>query len=140
MKNCTFCKIINKEIETDIIYEDEHVIAILDIAPINIGHTLVLPREHHTSISSVSESIAGRITYIASRIGVSFKRSIEAEGYNLHLADGFCAGQEVQHAHMHAIPRYVNDGFHWNWRKKSYSEPTYSIASKIRNKLKVNNS
>ena len=59
---------------------------------------------------------------VGSRIGIALKRKFEYEAFNLHLADGTAAGQVVMHAHLHVVPRGVEDGFRWNWRQLSYKE------------------
>ena len=136
MSECIFCKIINGDIPAAKVYEDELVLAFMDIAPINYGHVLVIPKEHHQSISTVPEATAGRMLRIASRIGIILKRREEYDAYNLHLADGTAAGQVVMHAHLHVIPRGVEDGFRWNWRQLSYpdgaaAEMAAVIAAKL---------
>ena len=138
MKDCVFCKIMAGEIPAVKLYEDDLVFAFLDIAPINPGHLLVIPKEHHVSASTIPESVCGRMFHIASRMGVALKRGLDADGFNLHLADGSCAGQVVMHAHLHVIPRDVEDGFHWNWRQMPYADDSERqvIADKIMRKLK----
>ncbi len=122
MAECIFCKIVKGEIPSFKIYEDELVYAFLDIGPINFGHTLVIPKEHHESSATIPEATAGRMFRIGARIGVAQKREFECEAFNLHLADGTAAGQVVMHAHLHVIPRWVEDGFHWNWRQLRYPD------------------
>ena len=122
MSQCVFCKIIAGDIPSVKIYEDELVYAFLDISPINLGHTLVIPKEHHQSASTIPEEVAGRMFHIGSRIGIAMKRELDIDGYNLHLADGTAAGQVVMHAHLHVIPRGVEDGFRWNWRQLKYED------------------
>lgn len=138
-KNCVFCKIVAREIDAIKIYEDELVLAFLDISPICKGHTLIIPKEHFESISAIPENICGRITHLAGRIGTAFKRTLDVDGFNLHLSDGKCAGQVVMHAHMHVVPRHPEDGFHWNWRQLKYSsdDEKNEIAEKIKSKLKL---
>ena len=139
MKECLFCKIVAGDIPSVKLYEDELVFVFLDIAPINPGHLLVIPKEHHVSASTIPEEIAGRMFHIGSRMGVALKRALDVDGFNLHLADGSCAGQVVMHAHLHVIPRSVDDGFHWNWRQTSYDSDSDrdEIATKIASKFKV---
>ena len=122
MADCIFCKIIKGEIPSFKIYEDELVYAFLDIGPINFGHTLVIPKEHHESSATIPEATAGRMFHVGSRIGIAQKRELGCEAFNLHLADGAAAGQVVNHAHLHVIPRGVEDGFHWNWRQLKYAD------------------
>lgn len=138
MAECIFCKIIAGEIPGIKIYEDDLVFAFLDIGPINPGHTLVIPKEHHQSSSTIPEATAGRMFKVGSRIGVALKRALDCDAFNLHLADGSTAGQVVMHAHLHVIPRGVEDGFRWNWRQLKYQDgEAGEIAEKIIAKLKV---
>ena len=138
MENCIFCKIAAGEIPATKIYEDDLVFAFMDIGPINFGHVLVIPREHHVSSSTIPEATAGRMFHVGSRIGVACKRALDYDGFNLHLADGTCAGQVVMHAHLHVVPRGVEDGFHWNWRQLKYESDAVrnETAAKIIDKLK----
>ncbi len=139
MSSCIFCKIINGEIPSVKIYEDELVYAFLDISPINFGHTLVIPKEHHESASTIPEETAGRMFKVGSRIGIAMKREMDMDGYNLHLADGLAAGQVVMHAHLHVVPRNVEDDFHWNWRQLTYADGQMAeIAEKITRRLNIN--
>ncbi|MBQ7401786.1 MAG: HIT family protein, partial [Lentisphaeria bacterium] len=62
----------------------------------------------------------GRMVLVGSRIGVAMRRGLNADGFNLHLSDGTVAGQVVMHAHLHIVPRWTDDGFHWNWRQLQY--------------------
>ncbi|WP_176011969.1 HIT domain-containing protein [Victivallis sp. Marseille-Q1083] len=136
--NCIFCKIIAGEIPSVKIYEDELVYAFLDISPINLGHVLVIPKEHHQSSSTVPEATAGRMFRVGSRIGIALKRALDYDAFNLHLADGAAAGQVVMHVHLHVVPRGAEDNFRWNWRQLSYASDAEraEIAEAIRTRLK----
>ena len=133
MKDCIFCKIIRGEIPSVKIYEDDLVYAFMDIAPINFGHTLV-------STATIPEATCGRMFHVGARIGVAVKRALDADAFNLHLADGTCAGQVVMHAHLHVVPRSTDDSFHWNWRQLKYESDAArgEIAEKMRRALKLN--
>ena len=131
MDNCIFCRIVKGEIPAAKIYEDDLVFAFLDIAPINFGHVLVIPKEHHESSSTIPEATAGRMFRIGSRIGVALKRKLDYDAFNLHLADGAAAGQVVMHAHLHVVPRGVEDGFHWNWRQLKYPDGKLAETAQI---------
>ena len=136
MSSCIFCKIIAGEIPSVKIYEDDLVFAFMDIAPINLGHILVIPKEHHESASSIPEATAGRMMKVGSRLGIALKRALDYDAYNLHLADGKAAGQVVMHAHLHVIPRGAEDEFRWNWRQLNYPEGKMAeIAAEISAKL-----
>lgn len=139
MDNCIFCKIIAGEIPSVKVFEDDLVLAFFDIAPINLGHLLVIPKEHHSSSVTIPEETAGRMFHVGTRLGVALKRVLNADGFNLHLADGQCAGQVVMHAHLHVVPRDVEDGFHWNWRQLKYESDGQrdKLAAEIIAKLKM---
>lgn len=139
MDSCVFCKIVDGKIPAVKVYEDDLVLAFLDIAPINFGHILLIPKEHHNSAATIPEAVGGRMFMVASRIGVACRRAFCYEGFNLHLADGTCAGQVVMHAHLHLVPRGLEDGFHWNWRQLQYENDGQreEIARKVMEKLKL---
>ena len=139
MESCIFCRIVAGEIPAVKIYEDDLVFAFMDIAPINFGHVLVIPKTHHNSCASIPEDVAGRMFHVASRIGVACRRALDYDGFNLHLADGTCAGQVVMHAHLHVVPRGAEDGFHWNWRQQKYADDAarQNTAAAIIEKLKI---
>ena len=140
MSNCIFCKIIAGEIPSVKLYEDDLVYAFLDIAPINKGHILVIPKEHHESASTIPESTAGRMMKIGTRLGIALKRTMDYDAYNLHLADGKAAGQVVMHAHLHVVPRGVDDDFRWNWRQLQYADgEAAELAEKLMAKFKLEN-
>lgn len=133
MKDCIFCRIIAGAIPSRRIYEDDLAYAFLDAGPINFGHTLVIPKAHHVSSATLPEATAGRMFRVGARIGVALKRVLDADAFNLHLADGACAGQVVMHVHLHVVPRFAEDGFHWNWRQLKYESDAAAdeIAEKI---------
>lgn len=139
MNGCIFCKIVSGEIPSVKVYEDPFVYAFLDISPINKGHILVIPKEHHTSSATLPEAVCGRLFHIGARLGVALKRALNTDAFNLHLADGTAAGQVVMHAHLHVVPRNVDDGFHWNWRQLQYADEVEKtvLRDKIIEKLKV---
>lgn len=83
------------------------VIAILDIHPINAGHSLVIPRRHAVSVMELTFEERAQLMDVGTRVAAAFgEAGIRAEGFNLFLADGEAAGQDVFHAHLHVIPRF----------------------------------
>ncbi len=113
MSTCIFCDIIARKAPASIVYEDDVVIAFMDLFPINPGHTLVVPRQHFARITDLDDATAARMMAVARNIAAAIYRSpVRAEGVNLMLADGRAAGQDVPHAHLHVIPRFSGDGFH----------------------------
>jgi len=122
MENCVFCRIIRGEIPADKVYEDGHILAFLDIAPLNKGHTLVIPKEHFFSVTETPPELLAAIMQAAARIGAAMMRAVDADGFNLILSNGACAGQVVQHTHLHVVPRFPDDGIHLPSRSVPYTD------------------
>lgn len=120
MKNCVFCRIVHGQLPCSKLFEDDLTFCFLDIAPITLGHALLIPKEHHTSITTVPALFLQRMLEVAPRIAQAIVRVVDGDGFNLHLANGACAGQVVPHAHLHIIPRSPTDGFSWGWRSLQY--------------------
>ena len=106
---CIFCNIKDKKAEAEIIFEDDHIIAFLDIQPINYGHTLVIPKKHYDNFLTVPKDELDRMTHATQFIAGIVKRSLNADGFNIISNNGQSAGQSVFHFHFHIIPRYNND-------------------------------
>lgn len=108
---CIFCKIINKEIPASILYEDEDVCAILDMAQVTDGHTLVMPRDHFESILDCPPVLLSKIISVTQMLSKDIVNKMNAKGINVLTNANKAAGQSVMHFHMHIIPRYdENDG------------------------------
>ncbi len=107
---CIFCKIINGEIPSQKIYEDDDVLAILDISQANIGHTLVLPKKHFSNILEIEDYDYLKVMDKVKDIALAIKKAFNAEGINVLNNCGEAAGQTVNHFHVHVIPRNINDG------------------------------
>jgi len=109
MEECIFCKIVKGEVPSSKIYEDDLVIAFMDIKPVNPGHALVVSKEHQKYISDLDDKSTARLISVAGKINKALRKSeIRCEDVNYFLADGEVAGQEVAHAHLHIIPRFKN--------------------------------
>jgi histidine triad (HIT) family protein len=137
---CIFCKIVGGEAEASFIYRDELVDAFLDIRPVTEGHVLVIPRDHYVMADEVPEDVAGRMMAVAGRIAKALEASgVEFEGYNLWVANGEAAGQEVFHVHLHVLPRYPGDGFGLRfppgYGARPPREELEALAGKIRDRL-----
>lgn len=114
MEDCIFCKIINNEIPSYKIYEDDLVLAFLDIHPAAEGHTLVIPKKHTKDIFDIEGKYLERIISVAQKIGNKMKESFNIEGVNLYHASGIAAEQSVFHFHLHIIPRKAGDNIRFN--------------------------
>lgn len=130
-----FDKILQGEIPAHKVYENEHVFAFLDIAPINKGHTLVIPKEHAQDIFSVESKDFAHVMDAVRMLAPKIKEAVNADGINIGINNGAAAGQEVFYLHIHIIPRFIDDGYkHWN--HVSYAEgEAESVLEKIISKI-----
>jgi diadenosine tetraphosphate (Ap4A) HIT family hydrolase len=133
---CIFCQILKGEAPASFTYEDDSIVAFMDIQPITHGHMLVVPRQHAVLMSDVDETVAMRSFRIARELAALVRRTLGARGVNLFVADGEVAFQDVPHFHVHVIPRYPKDGIGLTF-PKAYSQPPSraeldTIASAIR--------
>ena len=108
--NCIFCKIINGEIPSHVLYEDEQFKVILDVNPATKGHALILPKEHYANLYELPEETAADAMKLAQRMMRKMTEKLDCDGFNIVRNNGEAAGQTVFHFHMHLIPRYKNDG------------------------------
>ncbi|MBU1693827.1 MAG: HIT domain-containing protein [Verrucomicrobia bacterium] len=137
-ESCIFCKIIRGEIPSTRVFEDEHTLAFLDIGSLVKGHTLVIPKHHYNSLTDAPPEVAAQIMATAQKIAQAQLNGLAADGVNIHQANGRVAGQVVPHLHIHVVPRFKEDGYHWNWKAGRYERPEEmnDLAEKIRQGLK----
>ena len=107
---CIFCKIVNKEIPTNLIYEDDNFIGILDANPKAEGHTLVIPKKHFRNLLDTPNSLAGEYFEAIKKVSLNLINEGKAEGFNIIFNTEPVAGQAVFHVHVHIIPRKEGDG------------------------------
>ncbi|MDQ0214759.1 histidine triad (HIT) family protein [Oikeobacillus pervagus] len=135
MSDCIFCKIINGEIPSAKVYEDEHVLAFLDISQVTKGHTLVIPKAHKENVFELDSETASYIFAAVPKVANAIKSEFQPVGMNLLNNNGKEAGQEVFHYHIHLLPRYgKGDGFGavWKTHNSEYSqEDLQNIAHSI---------
>ena len=124
--NCIFCKLANKEIPTNIIYEDEKFTVILDASPATKGHALILPKNHAANIYELPDEDAAAVFVLAKKMATKMTEILHCDGFNIVQNNGEVAGQTVFHFHMHLSPRYKNDGneekLSWNHADLSADE------------------
>ena len=102
-----FCKIIDGEIPSAKVYEDDDVLAILDVSQTTKGHTLVMPKKHYPDFLSTPSEIVHKVYDVAQRLGQAMVGVLGAKGVNILTNVGEAAGQSVMHFHVHVIPRYT---------------------------------
>ena len=117
-----FSKIISGDIPATKLHSDDLCIAILDIAPVNKGHSLVISREPFPTVGDCPEHILAHMMAIVQRLDHSMRTVLGAEATNIIINNGPAAGQEVPHLHIHVIPRYSDDGKKIVPSKENYRE------------------
>ncbi|WP_322608369.1 HIT family protein [Pontiella agarivorans] len=137
MSDCIFCKIVNKEIPATVVYESEEVLVFMDIGPIIKGHVLVIPKKHYDPVTETPDEILAEMHLTAKKIAAAQMNGLGADGVNIMQNNGKASGQEVEHIHIHVIPRFNNDGHHWNWNPKVYNdfEEMNDLAEKLQKQL-----
>lgn len=130
MKNdCLFCKIINNELPSSTVYEDNLIKIIMNINPNTNGHLLILPKKHYVNILDIDEEIITHsLKVVREKIYPLLKEKLACEG--LTIAENNELGQEIRHFHIHLIPRYKNDG-----ADVSYKNNTLEDVGEIFDKL-----
>jgi len=109
--HCTFCDLIRGAAEVSICHEDAESIAFMDIQPVNVGHVLVVPREHYESLLDVPPEIGVHLFRVTMQLAGAVRRVTNCEDMNIVVNSGAAAGQDEPHYHVHIIPRPHGDGF-----------------------------
>jgi diadenosine tetraphosphate (Ap4A) HIT family hydrolase len=140
MTDCIFCRIVQGQAPASVVYDDERVLAFMDIRPVNPGHLLVVPKSHAAGLSELDPEIGAHLFKVAMRLAAALRNSgVKCEGVNFFLADGKAAFQEVFHVHLHVIPRYAGDGLAFKFGPDYYRQPSRAaldnIAAQIRTVL-----
>jgi histidine triad (HIT) family protein len=104
--SCIFCRIAQKQVPANRVYEDEKVLAFLDIRPLNEGHTLVIPKAHYENIFDVPQELNAYIHGVTKQIAIAVKKATNADGISIIQQNGKAANQDIPHLHVHVIPRY----------------------------------
>ena len=136
-KDCIFCKITQKVITSNIVYEDDDVLAFLDISQTTKGHTLVISKEHYENFLTAPKEAMHKVMDVAQRIGQAQIMMLGAKGVNILTNVNKEAGQSVYHFHVHVIPRYISDeGFRITMKDNSDNNLSLpSLASEIKKGL-----
>ena len=130
---CLFCDIAQHRISSDIVYEDQYVLAFLDINPISKGHTLIIPKKHYDDFNEISSELVARIHGISKRLVKKYDLTLKPDGYNFLSNAKEIAGQSIFHVHFHLIPRYQNgDGLDLHF----HPSIDYKLNEIERNQLK----
>ncbi len=140
LDECVFCNIVKGTLPESLVYDDEKLLAFMDIQPVTPGHVLVIPKVHASGLPDLNEETGAHMFKVGMRIADAVKRSgVKCEGVNLLLSDGRAAFQEILHVHLHIIPRFEGDNLHIGFGRQYRLKPERNeldrIASKIRSAL-----
>jgi histidine triad (HIT) family protein len=129
--NCILCKIVSGKLPTSSVYEDDLVLAILDINPVHKGHTLIIPKEHHPSYEETPDKIITHLFSKGKDIMGAIKKAVGADFVVLSIV-----GIDIPHFHIHLMPRFKGDGLHgWPTVKYDSDKEKEEVAQKIRKEL-----
>jgi histidine triad (HIT) family protein len=111
-QDCLFCKIIAKQIPAQVVYEDGHAFAFLDIHPSAPGHTMVIPKMHVPNLLELPEDEVGPLFRAVQHVAGMLSKALAPDGITMGANQGRASGQEVDHLHVHLMPRWHGDGGH----------------------------
>jgi histidine triad (HIT) family protein len=132
-QDCIFCKIIAGQIPCAKVYDRGGVFAFLDIAPVNKGHALVVPRAHHATLFELPPDLGRELVTALSAVGRAVMQATGAAGLNVGMNNFEAAGQLVHHAHFHLIPRHEGDGLRlWTQHAYESAEEMQRLAQAIK--------
>jgi histidine triad (HIT) family protein len=127
-EECILCQIIDGKIPSKKLYEDDEVIAVLDINGANPGHSFVMPKEHHTILEQVPDQIVAELFQVSNMVSTAIFESLEIQGTNLFVTNGIAAGQVTAHFMVNIIPRKEGDGINLQWPPKQLTEEEMSTV------------
>lgn len=135
MENCIFCKIVAGEIPSDKIYEDDSVVAFLDVKPVSRGHVLVIPKKHSSDLLSADDATLLDLMPKVKKVAIALVKAVNAHGINISANNGAASGQIIFHLHFHLIPRFTNDSL-TPWPHKDSEPKTRALlAEEIKKQL-----
>lgn len=135
-QDCIFCKISNGEIPSSTVYENSDFKVILDVAPAARGHCLILPKEHFKNIFDMDADTAAKMFSLATEVARALRQELKCDGLNIVQNNGAAAGQTVDHAHLHLIPRFEGDDVAIGWNpKESDGKELMELAKALRKRI-----
>lgn len=135
-KPCTFCRILQRELPAHVVYEDDHVLAFLDHRPLQRGHLLLVPRQHHETLGDLPEALLAPLFAAAQRLTRALEQALDAAGSFVAINNRI--SQSVPHLHVHLVPRWPRDGLFAKgallWLRRPYpnDQAMAELAARIR--------
>jgi histidine triad (HIT) family protein len=134
--SCIFCKIVKHEIPSSIVYETDTIMVFLDIRPLSLGHTLVIPKEHYVDLFDIPNQLLCDIHNATKLVSAAVKEATDADGISIIQQNGKAAGQDIFHLHVHIVPRYEGEKLPpFSELKMVEREKLEEMANKIRQNL-----
>ena len=126
--SCLICQIVDNKIPSKKIYEDDLMLAVLDVNGASSGHCFIFPKNHYPIIEQVPDEEIGNMFQIANKLSGAIFETLKVEGTNIFVANGIPAGQTVAHFMINVIPRSQNDGINLQWQPKQLDEEEMSTV------------
>lgn len=135
-EDCIFCRIAKGDIPSATIYETSDFKVILDVAPANRGHALIITKEHFDNIFQMDAETAAKLFSLATVVARAIKQETKCDGLNVVQNNGEVAGQTVNHFHLHLIPRFKGDNVNVTWKQgESDSEELAELARALKKRI-----
>jgi histidine triad (HIT) family protein len=136
MSDCVFCRIVTGQIPSTRVYEDERVLAFMDIGQVNPGHVLIAVKKHAENLYELDDAQAAAVQQAAVRVARAIRNAFSPQGLSVYQANGKAAGQTVFHYHLHLVPRHDGDGMALAWPVKNPPRDALEKhAARIRDEL-----
>lgn len=132
MRHCVFCKIIRQEAPAHRVYEDEQVIAFLDIFPVSEGHTLVVTKKHYSDLFEAEPDSLQAVMVVAKKVAHALREVVRPSGLMVFQLNGAAAGQTVFHYHMHLMPRGEGEPLRLHARQPGDPQKLAELSAKLR--------
>jgi len=127
-ESCLICQIVGNKVPAYKVYEDDLILAVLDVNGANPGHCFVIPKNHYPIIEQVPDAELANLFGVANKISSSIFEDLKVQGTNIFVSNGIPAGQTVAHFLINVIPRQENDGVNLQWKPKQLTEEEMSTV------------
>jgi len=125
---CDYCEIAGRKIKSEVVYEDDKLVAVIGDVVASPGQICVFPKEHFTIIELVPDSLVDHLFKVVNKLGVAIFESLGAQGTNIIVQNGTAAGQKVPHFCVNIIPRREGDVLNFQWKTKQLMEEEMDTA------------
>ncbi len=128
MADCVICQIVEGKVPSKKIYEDDEIVAFLDVNGATPGHTFVVPKQHYPIFEQVPDPLVAKLFTLSNKISTALFETLQVQGTNIFVTNGVSAGQSVAHFVINVIPRKEGDGVNLQWQPRQLSEEEMSTV------------